>query len=76
VCFTLEAASRALGDIEGPPSQRRDSKADRILGRMLSDLRFVELDQVIQTDLQGFLGGLIGRCGQVGLALQEQYSLQ
>ena len=54
--FCLEAAARALAAIEGPVPGRGLSKVDRILGQVLSDLKFAELDQILQSDLHTFLG--------------------
>jgi uncharacterized alpha-E superfamily protein len=39
VRFALEASARALAAIEGPGA-RGESRADRTLGRLLSDLKF------------------------------------
>ena len=60
---------------EGQAPERTNSRADRILGRMLSDLKFAELDQILKTDLRAFLGGIQERCAQVSGAVQERYSL-
>jgi uncharacterized alpha-E superfamily protein len=74
VRFVLEASARALAAIEGPAG-RGESRADRILGRLLSDLKFAEIDQILRGDLHLFLGGLLERCGQVSSAVQDQYAL-
>jgi uncharacterized alpha-E superfamily protein len=76
VFFSLEAAARALAEIEGPVPGRGSSKADRILGRVLSDLQFAELDQLLKGDLHAFLGSILDRCHQVSRAIQDQYFLQ
>jgi uncharacterized alpha-E superfamily protein len=76
VRFCLESAAQALVEIEGPGSRRGEGKADRLLGRVLSDLKFAELDQLLKDGLHAFLASLLDRCGQVSLAVQEQYSLQ
>jgi uncharacterized alpha-E superfamily protein len=73
--FSLEAAARALAEIEGPVPGRGPSRADRILGRVLSDLQFAELDQILQGDFHAFLSSLLERCAQVGLAIQDRYFL-
>jgi uncharacterized alpha-E superfamily protein len=75
VHFSLEAAARSLAAIEGPVPGRGLSKVDRILGQMLSDLKFVELEQILNGDLHTFLGSVLERCAQVTRAVQEQYSL-
>jgi uncharacterized alpha-E superfamily protein len=76
VCFCLESAARALEAIEGPEAGRELSKADRLLGLMLADLRYRRLDSILQGDLHDFLAGLQERCAQVGRAVQERYSLR
>ena len=74
VRFCLEAASRALTRIGGRAEQTL-SKAERILGRVLSDLTFGEVAQLLKEDLHAFLASVLDRCSQVSLAVQDQYSL-
>jgi uncharacterized alpha-E superfamily protein len=76
VRFSLEAAARALAEIEGPIPGRGPSKADRILGRLLSDLQFAELEQILKGDLHAFLASILDRSLQVSQAIQDQYFLQ
>jgi uncharacterized alpha-E superfamily protein len=76
VRFCLEAAARSLGEIEGSGTGRGESRADLLLGRVLSDLKFAELDQILNGDLHAFLGGVLERCAQVSRAVQERYSLR
>jgi uncharacterized alpha-E superfamily protein len=75
VRFCLEASAQALTEIEGP-GQRELGKADRLLGLMLSELRYRELDQILQGDLHAFLSNLYDQCAQVSRAVQDRYSLQ
>jgi uncharacterized alpha-E superfamily protein len=74
--FCLEEASRALTATEGTAAGQEVSKVGRILGRVLSDLRFAELAELVRGDLHVFLDGVLERCGQVGQAVQEHYSLR
>jgi uncharacterized alpha-E superfamily protein len=76
VRFCLEEASRALTAIEGTAAPPDGSKVGRVLGRVLSDLRFAEVGQVLEDGLHHFLSGVLERCGRVGRAVQEQYSLR
>jgi uncharacterized alpha-E superfamily protein len=76
VRFCLEAAAGALNAIEGPEPGRGRSKGDQLLGRVLSELRYTELDQILRGGLHAFLAGVLERCGQLSLALQQQYSLR
>jgi uncharacterized alpha-E superfamily protein len=76
VRFSLEQASRALTQIEGVNADAGDSEADRILGRVLSELRYCDLERVRATGLAQFLEMILARCHDVGQAIQEQYSLR
>jgi uncharacterized alpha-E superfamily protein len=76
VRFCLEQAARALTAIEGTAATREVSKVGRVLGRVLSDLRFAEVGQILEDGLHLFLGDMLDRCGQVGRAVQDQYSLR
>jgi uncharacterized alpha-E superfamily protein len=76
VRFCFEGAAQALAEIEGPQNGRSEGRADRILGRVLSDLRFGELEQILAGDLHAFLESALHRCGEVSRAVQEQYSLR
>src|SRR5262249_38598120 len=76
VRFCLESASQALTAIEGQPSGRGLSKADRILGRVLNDLKFGEPEQLLAQDLHVFLGTVMDGCAQVSRAVQDQYALR
>ncbi len=75
VRFCLETASEALTEIEGSIPGRVTSKVDRILGHVLSDLKYCELDHLLQNGLHPFLGSVLDRCSQVSRAVQDQYSL-
>jgi len=74
VRFSLESAAQALGAIG--VASGGDGKADRVLGRVLSDLKFLELDQILDGDLHAFLGGVLDRCVEVSRVVQEHYSLR
>jgi uncharacterized alpha-E superfamily protein len=74
VRYCLEETSRALEAIEAVGPRDRETKADRLLGRLLSDLRFVDLNQVLTEDLHGFLENLMARCNQVSQMIQEHYA--
>jgi uncharacterized alpha-E superfamily protein len=76
VRFCLEAFARALEGIEGPAERRPLTAADRLLGRMLCELQYLELDEVLRGDLHAFLGRLTEQCGQVSRAVQERYALR
>lgn len=72
----LESAARALAAIEGEVPGRPFGRAHRILGRVLGDLRFRELDEILQGGLHVFLSDVQERCAWASRAVQEQYSLR
>jgi uncharacterized alpha-E superfamily protein len=71
VRFCLEQSARALSAIE-----RNKSQADRILGRVIADLRYVEEGQLEPGRLHEFLGGVLDRCAKASHELQSQYALR
>ncbi len=76
VRFSLERLTSSLRAIEKSAGSRQLTRADRLLGMMLSELTYRSLDQIMADDLHGFLSGLIDRLSQVSRAVQEQYSLR
>jgi uncharacterized alpha-E superfamily protein len=76
VRFALESAAQALAAVEGANPGRPLGKADRILGRVVADLRYGQLDEILGGDLHAFLGGAQERCVEVSRAIQEQYSFR
>ena len=73
VRFSLEAAAQSLAVVGDTSSQ---GKAERLLGRVLSDLKYIELEQVLKEGLHEFLSTVLARCAEVGKSVQEHYSLR
>jgi len=71
VRFCLEAAAQALAAV----GSSGRGKAERVLGRVLADMKFLELEDVLRHDLHGFLAGVLARSAEVGRSVQEHYSL-
>jgi uncharacterized alpha-E superfamily protein len=69
--FCLEHASAALRAIQGA----QESPAERLLGRVLSDLRYGDLEQILAGNFRALLEGILARCNQISQAVQEQYAL-
>ncbi len=76
VRFCLEACASALSAIEGSFPGRELSQVERVVGLMLGELRYRELDQLLQSDLHTFLGGILERCTLVSRAVQNRYALR
>jgi len=73
VRFSFEAAAAALSGAGGGAGI---GKADRILGRVIADLKFLEVDQIFGANLHPFLIDVLLRSAEVGRAIQEHYALQ
>lgn len=76
VSFALESACTALAAIEDKKPSKRRSRASRLMGKVLADLQYSELHQILSGDLHGFLSHVLVRCQHVGRVIQEHYSLQ
>lgn len=76
VRFALESAAQALAAVEGTAPGRPLGKADRLLGRVVADLRFGELDEVLRGGLHAFLTRAQQRCLEVCRAVGEHYSFR
>jgi uncharacterized alpha-E superfamily protein len=76
VRFALESAEAALAAIEGEVPDRVLGRTDRILGRMLAELRYGEAEVILRGDLHAFLGKLQDHCSQVSRGVREQYSFR
>jgi uncharacterized alpha-E superfamily protein len=73
--FCLEEVAKALGAIEGEMRVRREDKVERMIGRILGELRYVDLPQLLSSDFHAFMVGLLQRLHLVSRAMQEQYTL-
>lgn len=75
VRFCLERAARALEQISGLDLDRNDSPAARMLGRMISQLRYQDIDDLIAAGLHKVVESAINGVARVSAALQQQYAL-
>lgn len=75
VRFSLEALAESLAAIEAP-TQKGLRPADRLVGLMLAELKYLPLEQILRDDLHAFLQRMTERLIQVSRAVQEQYSLR
>ncbi|HWA98744.1 MAG TPA: alpha-E domain-containing protein [Pirellulales bacterium] len=74
VLFCLESVASALEKIEIHVPDRDVSPADRIIGRLTADLRYLEMGEIIDHDLHWFLRSALENCAAASRAIQEQYS--
>ena len=73
--FCLDAAAGALAEIRGDGGRADETRAERLLGRARSDLRYADLGGLIgRPELHTFLDDLARRCAAASLAVQEEYA--
>jgi len=75
VRFCLERAADALVEISGKPLERNDSPAARRLGRIISGLRYRDIDDLIESGLHDVLATAMAGVSQLSSSIQQQYSL-
>ena len=74
VRFCLEEAAKVLTLLDGT-APAADGKAERLLGRVLSDLRFLDIEEILRDGLHVFLTRATHTCAQACAAIQERYAL-
>jgi len=75
VRFCLEEASRAISSIERYTDSRGHGRTERMLGRVISELRYAEPGQMIASEISYQLPQLLQQCNNVGRMVHEQYLL-
>ncbi|MFM8633947.1 MAG: alpha-E domain-containing protein [Planctomycetia bacterium] len=72
----LERVLGSLTEISGRMPGRCDSQVTRTVGRLVSELTYLDVGALDGEQVHGFLGDALARCGAVGQLLQQQYALQ
>jgi uncharacterized alpha-E superfamily protein len=75
VRFCLERAAEALAEITGQPLNRCQSPSARLLGRIVNNLQFRDIGDLMESGLHSFFEQSIQRCSQASQAIQRQYAL-
>ncbi|MGL4422395.1 MAG: alpha-E domain-containing protein, partial [Gemmataceae bacterium] len=75
VRFCLEEVHAALAGIETTAGYRGESAVDMAIGRVLSDLRYTDIQTVFGPNFHDFMSGLLQKCSVVSRSIQERYSL-
>lgn len=73
--FCLEEAAKALAAINTYTGGVGTGPADRMLGRVLADLRYTDPGEVMRRDFHALATELLMRCNTASRLIQEQYSL-
>jgi uncharacterized alpha-E superfamily protein len=76
VRFCLARIMHSLTEISGRLPGRSDDEAVRTVGRLLSDLMYLDGRTLDGEGLHAFLGDALARCARIGHHLHDQYALQ
>ncbi len=71
--FSAGALEKAVREIGREVSDRRSSRVERIAGRLHATLSFGQIDEIMNTGLDAYLGTVLKQCGQVHAALHQVY---
>ncbi len=70
--FCVERCCESLQAIGGE-SESYASEAERLLGRLESELRYVDEEELLRQGLQSFLVGLLSSCNRIGDEIHRAY---
>jgi len=71
--FSLKRCLESLQEISGAETVKQVSEAERLLGRLESDLRYLEPEDILDRGLVDFLGQIQKTCSQVGTEIVREY---
>lgn len=71
--FCLEHLAQALHSISGCPRTHYDNEAERILGKLLSELQYTSAEEIISNGLHQFLGRSEETINNIGIELANRY---
>ena len=73
VRFGVARCRESLHAVAGSDSDDFGSEAERRLGRLDSDLRYLDVDEIFERGLPSFLAGVQDTCGRIGEAIHHAY---
>jgi uncharacterized alpha-E superfamily protein len=73
VRFCVTRCCESLRAIRGSEGEMFGSEVERRLGRLESELRFLDLGEVFAQGLPSFLLGILDSCNQIGDEINEAY---
>ncbi|GAB4341617.1 MAG: alpha-E domain-containing protein [Cyanophyceae cyanobacterium] len=71
--FCLMEAQRSLHHITGTPAGTWRNPVERPLGRLLAELSYVAVDEIIDRGLHEFLDGLQGQLNEIGRSMDSTF---
>lgn len=71
--YGVESCLRSLREISGADEDEYGSEAERLLGRLEGELRYLEVDEIFARGLRNFLDGVSDSCNLVGDEIHQAY---
>ncbi|GAC1465466.1 MAG: alpha-E domain-containing protein [Isosphaeraceae bacterium] len=71
--FCVARCLESLREIAGPDSERFDTECERRLGRLESELRYLDIDEIFARGLSAFLTGIQDECNRIGAEIHQAY---
>ena len=76
VRFCVDECNHALRKISGVAGGRFSNDAEKLAGRLLSELQFATIDEIFEAGLHDYLDRLQGKLNDIGVALFNAYIVQ
>lgn len=71
--FCVEQLDIALHTISGTPRSHYDNEAERLSGKLCSDLNYAKIDDIIKGGLHQYLDGIQVRLNEIAVATRTEY---
>jgi uncharacterized alpha-E superfamily protein len=69
----VRRAQESLHSVSGVPSGSFESEAERLVGRLRSELEYAKIEEIMEQGLHEYVDGLQGQLNEVGAAVSAQF---
>jgi uncharacterized alpha-E superfamily protein len=69
----VRRAQESLHSVSGAPLGSFESEAERLVGRLRSELEYAKIEEIMEQGLHQYLDGLQGQLNEVGSAVSAQF---
>jgi uncharacterized alpha-E superfamily protein len=63
----------SLHTLSGTPHDHFTNEAEQLCGRLVAELRFAAIEEIMESGLPGYLDALSGKLNRIGLAIGQEY---
>ncbi|MFN3652004.1 MAG: alpha-E domain-containing protein [Armatimonadota bacterium] len=71
--FSAQQVVHSLHALSGTSLEQYGNEAEQVAGRLLSELRFADINEILEMGLKGYVDSVAGKIGQIGLAIRRVY---